>query len=485
MTLRHRSAVALLLLTLVVAVGAVLAVTQRGDLAQYLAPSLASIGVLVGFSLLLWRQVGSDIFGELGSLYVGFIVAYTVVPAFAFVVTGLDEGGPLAQLLPEASELGKHLWRHVLFETGVAGGYLLLRGRRTVPGLIIASGTERDDRTLLVAVVVIAVSLASTTLLSAPVSNYYEHYVRYDHLPWLLHKFVSLCIRFSLGLYCLLLVFLFRNYQKYKLIIPVVVAAICTYEISYSYGARIQSLIVLLMAMCLYHFTVRKVSLKMAFVAGVGMTALFTVVEVMRLLQFDWTSAPSAVAEAGSKPAGEFLSVFYSGFHLYTERAQGTLPAREWPMFFTDIISLFTFGSFTRWNPMDWYTRNYVPDADVAPFTLGPIADSAMWGGEADLVARAVVNGLFFAFLMRWFLHHKDRWWGLSVYVYCYATCILTLKYTVFLHLNLIEKNLVPVLLLVQAARTLRFSKSAIADGRVSVSAVPASDVDPAAVAQR
>src|SRR6266851_3147369 len=122
LTLRHRSAVALLLLTLVVAVGAVLAVTQRGDLAQYLAPSLASIGVLVGFSLLLWRQVGSDIFGELGSLYVGFIVAYTVVPAFAFVVTGLDEGGPLAQLLPEASELGKHLWRHVLFETGVAGG---------------------------------------------------------------------------------------------------------------------------------------------------------------------------------------------------------------------------------------------------------------------------------------------------------------------------------------------------------------------------
>ncbi len=159
------------------------------------------------------------------------------------------------------------------------------------------------------------------------------------------------------------------------------------------------------------------------------------------------------------KPAGEFLSVFYSGFHLYAERAQGTLPVREWPMFFTDIISLFTFGSFTRWNPMDWYTRNYVPDADVAPFTLGPIADSAMWGGEADLLVRAMVNGLFFALLMRWFLRHKDRWWGVSIYVYCYATCILTLKYTVLVHLNLIEKNLIPTLLLVQAARVLRVSR--------------------------
>jgi hypothetical protein len=458
LTRRDHVVLALVLLALLGGV-VVLAVTGRGDLAQYLAPSFASIGVFVGFAVLLRRQVGGDLVGELGFLYVTVTMVYTVLPAFAFVVTGLDENGPLAQLLPEASELGKHLWRHVLFETGVAGSYLLGRGRGAVSGPIVAHGTERDDWALVVVVAVIAVSLASTILFSAPVSNYYEHYVRYDHLPWLLHKFVSLCIRLSLGLYVVLLVFLFRNYQRYKLVIPVVVTAICAYEILYSYGARIQALIVLLMAMCLYHFTVKPISLKIMAVAGVGMTALFTAVEVLRLLQSDWASAPSALVEAGSKPAGEFLAVFYSGFHLYAERAQGTLPLREWPMFFYDIISLFTFGAFTRWNPMAWYARNYAPDADVAPFTLGPIADSAMWGGEADLLLRAVVNGLFFAFLMRWFVRHKNRWWGLAVYVYCYATCVLTLKYTVFVDLNLIEKNLIPTLLLTQAARVVRFSR--------------------------
>jgi hypothetical protein len=66
---------------------------------------------------------------------------------------------------------------------------------------------------------------------------------------------------------------------------------------------------------------------------------------------------------------------------------------------------------------------------------------------------------LFFAFLMRWFLRNKDRWWGLAVYVYCYATCVLTLKYTVFLDLDLIEKNLIPTLLLAQGARVLKFSR--------------------------
>jgi hypothetical protein len=459
LTLRYSDVLTLLLLAFVGGAGVVVAVTGRGDLVQYVAPSVASIVVFAGFAVLLRRQVGGALFGELGFLYVGLMVVYTVLPAFVFLVTGLDQDAPLAQLLPEASELGKQLWRHVLFETGVAGGYLLLRGRGRVAAPIATHGRDRDGRTLVVAAAVMAVSLASTTLLSAPVSNYYEHFVRYDHLPWLLHKFVSLCVRLSLGLYVVLLVFLFRNYQKYRLIIPVVVTAICTYEIVYSYGARIQALIVLLMAMCLYHFTVKPLSLKMMVAAGVGLTALFTVVEVLRLQQFDWASAPSTVAEAGSKPAGEFLSVFYPGFHLYAERAQGTLPPREWPMFFYDIISLFTFGSFTRWNPMEWYARNYTPDADFPLFTVGPIADSAMWGGEADLFVRAIVNGVFFALLMRWFLRHKDRWWGLAVYVYCYATCLLTLKYTVFLHLNLIEKNLIPTLLLVHVARVVKFPR--------------------------
>jgi len=446
----------LLLLTLVGGAGVVLKATLPEDVAQYLAPTLASIAVFAMFAVILQRQVGENAFGELGFLYLGLTVAYTVLPAFAFMGTELK---PLAALLPDASELSTHLWRQVLFECGVAGGYLLWRGRQTSQVRVIAASTKRDGRTLLFVAAVIAVCWSSEILLSAPVHSYYDNYVRYDHLPWLLHKFVSVSVRLSLGLYCVLLVFLFRNYRRYKLIIPLVVAAICAYEMVHSFGARIQALIVLLQAVCLYHFCVKKIPLKWGLIACVGLAALFSAVELVRVQEFDVASARSVVAEEGLKPATEFGSVFFPGFHLYAERAQGALPAREWPMFFHDFISLFTFGDFTRWNPMFWYWRNYYSEADVPPFTLGPIADSAMWGGEADLLVRAVVNGLFFAFLMRWFLRHKDRWWGLSVYVYCYATCILTLKYTVFLDLNLIEKNLILTLLLVHTVRVVKFSR--------------------------
>lgn len=445
------------LVALVALLGVALKFAIPDETALYLLPTLTSIFVFGLFWVVLQRQLGENIFGELGFLYVGLIVAYTVVPAFAFMTASFFQGGPLDQLLPEPGALRAQLWRQVLFEAGVAIGYLVMRGRGTWRAPTLVDLERRDRPTLVFVVLAIVIAVSAMTLLSAPVESYYDNYTRYDQLPWLAHKFVSLCIRMSLGLYCVLLVFLFRNYQKYKLVIPIVVLAICAHEIVYSFGARIEVLIVLIEAMILYHYTVKRISLKWGLLACAILIALFSAIEVVRMLD-DLSSARSAVEDAGLKPPSEFLAVFIPGFHLYAERAAGTLPPREWPMFFNDFISLFTFGDFTRWNPMDWYARNYFPQAQVAPFTLGPIADSAMWGGEADLLLRSLINGMFFAYIVRWFVRHGDRWWGLTVYVYCCATCILTLKYSVFLDLSLIEKNLLPVLMLVYAIRVVRFS---------------------------
>lgn len=476
-------ATVLLRLALMVALGLALAGVLPHDAAVHLAPTMASIIVFVLFWLVLQRHLGENIFGELGFIYVGLIVAFTVVPALAFMTVSFYQGGPLDQLLPESSELQTHLWRHVLFQTGVASGYLLFRGRSTWQRPSDWEGQDRDGRTLGFIAILIAVSVSSVILFSAPVESYYDHYIRYAHLPWLQRKFVSLFVRMSLGLYCVLLVFLFRNYEKYKKIIPVVVVAICAHEIAYSMGARIQALLVLLQALLLYHYTVRKISLKWGLIGCAGLVTVFSAVELVRFLDFDLSSARSRVADEGLKPASEFISVFFPGFHLYAERAAGSLPAREWQMLFSDFISLFTFGDFARWNPMDWYARNYYPHADVPPFTLGPIADSAIWGGEIDLLLRSLINGAFFAYITRWFVRYGHRWWGLVVYIYCCATCILTLKYSVFLHLHLIAKNLLPVLLLVHAARVLRLSsRGRSSDDPIVAEMSLASDSGPAAI---
>ena len=70
--------------------------------------------------------------------------------------------------------------------------------------------------------------------------------------------------------------------------------------------------------------------------------------------------------------------------------------------------------------------------AAVPPTTMGVIAESGLWGGEPDLFVRSLINGALFAGLTRWYLRRRQAWWALTVYVYCYANCILTLKYSVF-----------------------------------------------------
>src|SRR5258705_11819796 len=100
----------------------------------------------------------------------------------------------------------------------------------------------------------------------------------------------------SLGLYCVLLVFLFRNYQKYKLLIPFVVLAICAHEIGYSFGARIQALLVLLEAGLLYHFMVRTFSLKWGLLGLATLLVVFSAIELIRMLG-DLGSACTAIAD--------------------------------------------------------------------------------------------------------------------------------------------------------------------------------------------
>ena len=444
-------------LTLLAVAGVLLDASDSAGASMYLGPTAVSLITFGLFAVVLQQRVGENVFGELGFLYLGLTVAYTVLPAFAFMASGLAEGAPLTGLLPDPAELRAHLWRHVLFQFTVAAGYLLARGRSNSSAALVADHPERDTRALVFVAGLLIVCVSSLILMSAPVTSYYDHYVRYDHLPWLPRKLVSLAVRLTLGIYCILLVLMFRKARRYRFIIPIVVVAICVHETLYSYGARIQSLIVILQTVCLYHFCVKRITVKQGAVACVGVAALFSAVELVRALEGDLVSVRSAVSEEGLAPAAEFFAVFFSGFHLYAERAAGTLPPREWPMFFQDFLSLVTWGDVTRWNPMYWYAENYYPNAAVPPFTMGPIADSALWGGEIDLCFRGLLNGAFFALLMRWFLRYRGRWWGVAVYVYCYATCILTLKYGIFLLLNPIVKNLLPTIVLVAVVRRIRF----------------------------
>lgn len=419
-----------------------------------LAPTFVALWIYGAFVHALHARVGSNLFGEIGFLYMSLALAYTVLPAFTFLALDFDLAGGwvwenLALLLPAPDELGLHLWRHALFVGGVALGYLLLR--KTMPvSAPPAMAREPGDVVAIVALIaLILVSIAAISVLSAPVTSYIDHYTRYDHLPRPLLLLVYVFFSAKTFAYYILLTLLLRDHRRFGLLAVPVVVAIAAYETTYSFGSRIETLSILLATMCIFHFAVRRVTVKAGLTAFVAIAAAFSVVELFRSLEFDVSDAKAAVTSEGATPATEFGAVFFTGFHLYAERAQGAMPPTHPLMFFNDVLALIPFVDHYEWNPQYWYARHYYPDAAVPPQTMGPIADSAIWGGEADLAVRGVVNGLWYAALVNWFVTRRHRWWALVVYSYLFATCVMALKYSVFYQLGPLFRIVLPGILAV------------------------------------
>ena len=61
-------------------------------------------------------------------------------------------------------------------------------------------------------------------------------------------------------------------------------------------------------------------------------------------------------------------------------------------MFFHEFVAVTPFLDHTIYDPQYWYARNYYPDAVVPPQTMGVLAESAIWGGEVDLLVRSIIK---------------------------------------------------------------------------------------------
>jgi hypothetical protein len=423
------------------------------DNLQILLPSFVSVAIFLYFSRRLRLQIQDNIFGEIGFLYLVFAVAYTVFPAYGFVaLESLSSGtgfGNLAALSPDPAQLGLHLWRHVLFIAAVASGYLLFRGRHTPKFSSFDTFGDAEKPIIRFLFVAIVVSVIVLWSLSAPVETYIDNYTRYDYLPWIGRRVISICDVLKTGGTFVLLTILFRNYKRYRLYIWPFVLLRVIQEVLGSFGARIVAFTILVAAALLYHYCVKRVTLIKGLLVTLAFGLVFSAVEVARLTDLDPSALKNAAQQGEGMPAGELGAVFIPGFHLYSERASGTLPPVEWQVLFYDLISAIPQLDQPKWDPMYWYADNYFPNAVVPPMTMGPIALSALWGGEISLVVQGVINGIMFAFLMRWFARNGGRWRVMTIYVFCYSTCIMCLKYSIFWHLAPLVKIILPVVVIV------------------------------------
>jgi len=421
--------------------------------AQILLPCFVVMAIFLFFSLWLRFQVRDNVFGEIGFIYLVFAVAYTVFPAYGFLALDSLSSGVgfqnLAALDPDQGELGMHLWRHVLFIAAIGFGYLFFRGRRAAKFNSLTNLGYAEKPVIQILFVIILFSIIVLLGLSAPVTTYIENYTRYDNLSWIARRLVTICTVLKTGGTFVLLTIMFRRYERYRLYILPFILLRAVYEVQYSLGSRIDAFVILIAAATFYHFCFKRLTLKRGFLVMLALGLVFSVIEMVRSADLDFSTFKETISQEQGMPAGELGAVYVTGFHLYSERSQGTLPPIEWQAFFNDFISLVPLVDQTKWHPMYWYARNYFPDAVVPPLTLGPIAESALWGGEIDLIIRGFINGTLFAFLMRWFAREGGKWQVMTIYIFCYSTCIMCLKYSIFYHLAPLVKVILPLLLIV------------------------------------
>jgi hypothetical protein len=423
------------------------------DNLEILLPSFVAVAIFLYFVSRLRLQIQDNIFGEIGFVYLAFATAYTVFPAYGFLTleslasgTGFDK---LALLSPDPAQLGLHLWRHVLFIAAVASGYLLFRGRNKVTFSSVGSFCYAEKPIICFLFLAVVVSVIALWSLSAPVHEYLDYYTRYDHLPWIGKRALMIFSVVKTGGTFVLLTIMFRNYRTYRFYAWLFVLLRVVQEILASLGARIDAFMILVAAALLYHAYVKRITLRKGLLATLALGLIFSVVEIARFSVPDTSGLEETTLQGRGMPAAELGAVFVPGFHLYAERASGTLPPVEWQVFFNDFVSLVPVVDQTKWSPMYWYAAIYFPDAVVPPMTLGPIAMSALLGGEIGLFALGLCNGILFAFLMRWFATGGRSWQVTTIYVFCYSSCIMCLKYSVFWHLTPVVKGVLPVVVIV------------------------------------
>ena len=415
-------------------------------------PVLVSVAVFGMFTRVLWLRTGGRLFGELGFVYLSFALAYTIVPAMKvllldFAIPQSFDAVLFAASYPTAEELGTHFWRQTLFNSVVAIGFLAVRTLPLPPKVTGDAPRLPSGLTIAAFSLVVVTSIGLDLYLSQSFTEYVEYYTRFEHLSWVTTKLIGLAGVLKGGGYFVILVMLFSRYRRYRAVIVVSTVLICTYEVWRSLGSRIEAFTILLAVFGLYQHRVRQISLKQGAAALVVMAMVFSTVGFLRNAAYDVERALLEAREERGIQGSEFDAVFATSFHVYRERSQGTLPPREWRMFFWEFIAVVPFVDHVTYHPQYWYARNYFPQAIVPPTTLGVLAESGLWGGEPDLAVRGLLNGALFAWLTRWFLRRRGRWWALTIYVYCYATCVLTLKYSVLYQIIPLTRMVLPALL--------------------------------------
>ncbi len=458
----NRSAVLFVIAVLIVAeLGC--ALFSTGDSRTVTLPLITALLFVVPTLLELCNRNGGVPFDDIGALYISAVTLYLVFPIAAYLARGLTftpySDGRLYYAFPSPSQIAAIEWRYVAYIVPLAIVYLLTLSRRTSGRnpVLRANPAMMFSCVFLLTALEIAIKLfSSINRISG--ANYEELMQRtvevYRSLPYIVVQLYTHCESLVVIAQAATLVFLFRNYRKYRLVLLAWLILEMVTVVA-GLGSRSPLVWLMLMMVILYDRFVKRIRPLMALAGAL----LF----LLGYLGFGFVRGYSRhqISNATLLTANnEFEALFANAFDLYRLVDNGMVARPPAQVYVNDLISPIPSQllPFEKLDGAIWYTRVLGIENTGAAYGFGVMAESAIGLGWLELVLKGALIAYMLSRLQRWYKTRSSQYWVLVIYLYLEVSCYWLFRTSSLYFIPLLFFNVLPFYLAVRvlSARPMR-----------------------------
>jgi len=430
------------------------------------APVVTCGLVTLAFVVYLRRIEGAIPYFEIGAFCAALTFLYCAYPLVVYVVNGYSypesADSRLALMQDRPEDLGFLAWWYVVYLICFCLAYAVARGRESLRLPLIVTP---PDATAIGAILIL---LVATRLFFAVlgwffdlrVSSYFDQYLVLQRLPLFVRQVAAHVPGIDLTLQMFLVIALCcARRRRYRIILFAVLLITTASHLIWP-GARVALFAVILAAVAVYAFTVRRIPFRWI-VAGAGVG--FILMLVMGVARQDEKQPVHRLADLLAEQT-EFEVIFGNAVDLrYIKYLSGGFLARP-SLYWSGIFAMVPqqLLPIEKDTPAAWYVREHYPVYSEmgGGLAFGVLSEAVMGHGLVEVVWRGLLVGALFGLLHRRLMRGEVSLAFVMFYIWVTVWSYQTIRNGTFALLVLILYHFVaPLLGIVILGAVLRRSR--------------------------
>jgi hypothetical protein len=424
-------------------------------------PAMAIVNIAVWFLCTLWNRDRELPLFEVGTICVAFTALYSAYPLIAYLLAdGLwtpTSDRRLSVWAPGFQELGTYAWGWVAYIAGLAGVYLVVRGRATAAGIRPRALSGPASIVIVWLFLALVAYFAGLWVWFGVTYNpSYQDVQRQvgltRDLPYVLQQ-ISHNARGILSILKLCgIAFLLQRWSSRPA--RVILIAWLLGEMVATVlrmGARTDTVVLLLGAILLYHRIVRALDFKLIAIAAPALVCAALLFGFAR----DFVRGGSSIVSGSYwAAANEFQVLLGTAFDLHKRREIGILDTPPWQVYASDGLRLIPSQLLPvqKIEPADWYLDQIGITTPGVGMMFGVLGQAAIGYGTIELLVRGSLLGLLFALAHRAYTRRARSFWVSMLYLYLCLWSYYTIRASSFYFVYVLVYRFIPTMVFVMVA---------------------------------